>query len=285
MSKTSQKLIDCLKCGRKISIRADKCPKCGFEPSHCLICGERITPRSLLKKSYNKYTRYHRECIKKLFTYPVGLSCKTCGSQFLSMWLDSLFPFERTADSDLPYENFRFATCPNCGEKNPIEENGDCKQCHLTILGFQDYCTPINSAEKYHAICRPDIIKKNKADKERKEKYDHREERNGSLVGGVASLIKGILVVLAVLLAVMFAGQILMAMGSYLNGLPHAADGFFEVLLLIPVSLIGLVIWLVGFMMSIPLFLIENVTGLCLAFGPGTVLSSSMQAGTISFCK
>jgi hypothetical protein len=114
-----------------------------------------------------------------------------------------------------------------------------------------------------------------------------------SLVGGiltsVASLIKDILVVLAVLLAVllavMFAGQILMAMGSYLTGLLHAADGFFEGLLLIPVSLIGLVIWLVGFLMSIPLFLIENVTGLCLAFGPGTVLSSSMQAGTISFCK
>jgi len=98
---------------------------------------------------------------------------------------------------------------------------------------------------------------------------------------GIISLAIGVGIVLAVL----FAGQILMVVGSYLTGLPHAADGFFEALLLLPMGLIGLLVWAAGYLMSLPLFLIEHITGLCLAFAPGTVLSSSMQVGIISFCK
>ena len=97
----------------------------------------------------------------------------------------------------------------------------------------------------------------------------------------VASFIIGILIAVATL----FTGQVLMVVGSYLTGLPHAADGFLEILLFIPVGIFGVFVWLVGYLMSIPLFLIEHLTGFCLAFGPGTVLSSNFEVGVISFCK
>lgn len=65
----------------------------------------------------------------------------------------------------------------------------------------------------------------------------------------------------------------------------HSADGFFATLALIPVGLLGLALWLPGFLLSIPLYLFEHVTGLCLAFGPETVLSASQAAATVSFCS
>lgn len=162
MANASQLLNDCLKCRHRISRNATNCPKCGFEQAHCLICQGRIAPQSMLMGDNYQYPhRYHKECVKKLFSYPVGLSCKICGSQFPRTWLTSIFPFEQAVDSVLPNYNFHYDKCPNCGEGNPLRKQSSCKKCSLPILDFQDSCTEGTTSDRYHAICRPDISRKN----------------------------------------------------------------------------------------------------------------------------
>jgi hypothetical protein len=114
---------------------------------------------------------------------------------------------------------------------------------------------------------------------------DNRSSGHHPLVGSIQASVTFLGIVFLIIIVVLYVGKILMVMGSFLTGLPHAADGFFEFLLFVPLGIIGALVWLAGFVMSVPLFAIEHITGLCLTFGPGTVLHSSIQVRTISFCN
>jgi len=80
-------------------------------------------------------------------------------------------------------------------------------------------------------------------------------------------------------------GQALMFLGSFLTGLPNSADGVFELLLLIPVGIVGIGVWLLGFLLSLPLYAAEHVTGLCLAIAPAPITNANNITSTATFCN
>lgn len=83
-------------------------------------------------------------------------------------------------------------------------------------------------------------------------------------------------------ISVVFAGQFLMLIGSFLTGLFHSAEGLLLMLLCIPISLFGLLLWAPGYVLSIPLYAFEAFTGLCIAFGPANI---SGVSEVVTFCK
>ncbi len=104
------------------------------------------------------------------------------------------------------------------------------------------------------------------------------------LKGKVGRALATLLAVSLGLVALLYVGQILMVLGYAGTTAIESAEGW-GMLVAVPIALFGALVWLIGFLLSIPLFMIEDAMGWCLAFGPA-VSHDEQQAGqAISACN
>ncbi|MEM7764533.1 MAG: hypothetical protein AAF290_10660 [Pseudomonadota bacterium] len=82
----------------------------------------------------------------------------------------------------------------------------------------------------------------------------------------------------------LYVGQLVMYVGHLLTMPSHSAEGILQTLVFIAIGLVGAVIWLCGFVLSIPLFGIEYFTGWCLAVAPGVSYDPEVAVQAVSMC-
>lgn len=145
-------LVKCIECNHEISTTARKCPRCGSDYPHGVICSlchdkikhsQAVCVKGYVANIYDCYY-YHSQCMYNLLSIPYKISCRDC-----NVVIDnSIIPIKRVPKNFQERELW-WPSCSNCGREHVLEGpiptcyhynyHQFCSLCNLPIYGFHPY--------------------------------------------------------------------------------------------------------------------------------------------------